>query len=215
MTSSFGNYNLVPAIVPFYDVYQDVFHINESTTVEQITEYYNSHRRPGNSFGAMTAYQRLNFYRHHLPRMEYKGFTFYMDLARNGKPSDFLTVRQIKINNRGEIMLWKVASVAKAALVRREGGFDPDWARVPGGRTLDGVDTAAHESSGARMPQLHAADSGKTNFACRPDNLDIYIEYASGPTETLVLTKPPIEFNYLDFVFNTIDQIYTSQIVLS
>jgi hypothetical protein len=142
--------------------------------------------------------------------MEYKGFVFFMDLASNGTPVDFLTVREIQVEG-GKIKLWKVVSEAKAALVKSEGGFDPYWAQVPG---IGAVFGAAQESSGQHMPQLRAADSGKTYFACSPENIDIYIEYATGPTETLEMAKPPEQFNYLEFVFNSIDQVYTSHIIL-
>ena len=211
MAGVWGNYHLTPShSVPSYQLADPIIHVTKYTTLEEITEFYNSHRHPGASFTAMTADRRLEFYRSHLPKMEYKGFIFYMDLARNGKPEDFLTIREIRVEG-GKIKLWKVVSEAKAALVKSEGGFDPDWAQVPGSDEAVG---AAQESSGQHMPQLRAADSGKTYFACRPDYNAIYIEYASGPTETLEMAKPPEQFNYMEFVFNSIDQVYTSHIVL-
>lgn len=211
MEGQWGNFNLAHShSVPSYQLADPIIHVNKHTTLEEITKFYEAYRQPGNSFGAMTADQRLQFYRSHLPKMEYKGFVFFMDLASNGTPVDFLTVREIQVEG-GKIKLWKVVSEAKAALVKSEGGFDPDWAQVPGSGAVGG---AAQESSGQHMPQLRAADSGKTYFACSPENIDIYIEYATGPTETLEMAKPPEQFNYLEFVFNSIDQVYTSHIIL-
>jgi hypothetical protein len=195
MAGVWGNYHLTPShAVPSYQLSDPIFHVNENTTVDEITEFYNSHRQPGDSRGAMKAAQRLDFYRSHLPKMEYKGFVFFMDLSRNGKIADFLTVREIEINNKGQIKLYKVVPDSVISSIEMF-GFDPDAPKM------------------AKMTQLHNTNSGKQYFAGNEESTWVMMEYLSEmnkPAILLTIVRDQTEFNEAEFVFNRISQLYTS-----
>lgn len=194
MTSVFGNYDGRQEYhIPTYHVHEPILHVTDKTTVEEVTEFYYSHRQPGDSLGAMTSAQRLEFYRHHLPKMDYKGFVFYMDLlARYGTPENFLAVRDIEITPRGQIKLYKVVPYELVTRINME-GFDPDAPKA----------IWAKES-------MKTGNTGKQYFSCTREGTEAIAEWYPNPlTLTTLLYRDT--FNQAEFVFNTINQIYTSR----
>jgi hypothetical protein len=190
MISQFGNYNLkFTHASPSYQLEEEVLHIDDDTSVESVAKFYNDNHIDGPARTRMNAAQRRQYYRSHFPKMEYKGFVFFMD----GKIENFLTVREIEINAKGKIKLYKVVPGAAVTAIEME-GFDPDAPKT------------------SKMTQLHDNNSGKQYFAGNEESTSVMKEYIPDPV-LLTLTKYAYEFNQAEFVFNHISQMYTSHVV--
>lgn len=192
MFTCFGNTKLEKRSVPTCGLTSPVLEITKSTTIGEISEFYNTYYIDGEQNIKMTAEERREYTASHFPKMRYKGFEFFMQLATNGRIEDFLTVREIEVD-KNKIKLYKVVPDSAVTAIEMS-GFDPNAPKTNG------------------MTQLHAWDSGKQYFAGKKSSTDIFFEYIKNPV-LLTVSLDMWEFDQAEFVFNSIDQLYTSHVV--
>ncbi len=196
MQSQFGNTGLVThEFVPSYSVAFEprVLHVTDDTTLEEVEEFYRTGHVDGPGLSTkMTSRERLEYYRTHFPKMEYKGFIFYMDLAPRAHISKFLTVRDIEVEN-GRINLYKAVPREVVPLIEMS-GFDPN----------------APKRWGPSLAHLETANSGKQYFSGSENGTAPIIEHMDDPV-LLITHLTRSDFNAAEFVFNGLTQMYTSR----
>lgn len=196
MQSQFGNAGLVThEFVPSYSLASEpqVLHVTDDTTIEEIEQFYRARHVDGPGLTTkMTARERLEYYRTHFPKMEYKGFVFYMDLAPRGTMAKFLTVRDIEVEN-GLITLYKAVPREVVTAIEMF-GFDPN----------------APKRWGPSLAHLETANSGKQYFSGSENGTAVIIEHMNDPV-LLTTHLSRSDFNAAEFVFNGLTQMYTSR----